>query len=315
MSRYPDFRIDERWILSQRGEKNPVDPLIPYAWLHEKECCLSGQIEEVATIFLTNRECPYHCLMCDLWKNTLDHPVPKGYIPAQIRYALERMPPAKHLKLYNSGNFFDPQAIPVQDYEAIAKLVDGFDTLIVENHPRGLDDKCLTFNDMIGPRLQVAMGLETVHPEILARLNKRMALTDFSDAVAFLKGNGIQSRAFILLKPPFLTEEEGIRWAKESLDFAFEAGAVACSLLPTMSGNGAMDALERKGFFVPPAIRSLEEVLEYGLALNRGQIFADLWDIELFSDCSRCLAKRKRRLEEMNLWQVVKEPVACICTR
>ena len=90
----------------------------------------------MATLFLTNRECPFRCLMCDLWKHTLEETVPVGAIPAQIDFALERLPPAKHIKLYNSGNFFDPQAIPREDYAEIARRVRSFDTLIVENHPR-----------------------------------------------------------------------------------------------------------------------------------------------------------------------------------
>ena len=59
--------------------------------------------------------------MCDLWKNTLTETVPVGAIPAQIEYALARLPAARVIKLYNSGSFFDPRAIPVADYPAIAR--------------------------------------------------------------------------------------------------------------------------------------------------------------------------------------------------
>ena len=34
-------------------------------------------------------------------------------------------------------------------------------------------------------------------------------------------------RAFILVRPPFLSEDEGLEWAKRSLDFAFAAGPSA----------------------------------------------------------------------------------------
>ena len=73
--------------------------------------------------------------MCDLWRNTLTETVPTGAIPAQIDYALQRLPPARQIKLYNSGSFFDPQAIPLQDYPAIASSVKGFERVIVECHP------------------------------------------------------------------------------------------------------------------------------------------------------------------------------------
>ena len=39
---------------------------------------------------------------------------------------------------------------------------------------------------MINGRLEIAMGLETVHPEVLRRLNKRMTLDDFERATTFL---------------------------------------------------------------------------------------------------------------------------------
>lgn len=112
MNEIPDCDISDRWITSQRGRKNPVDPYKPYAWMVEKERTASGNIEETAIIFLTNRECSYHCLMCDLWKNTTDVSVPAGAIPVQIEKALNELPDVKHLKLYNSGSFFDRRAIP-----------------------------------------------------------------------------------------------------------------------------------------------------------------------------------------------------------
>ena len=59
----------------------------------ETEADDDGGAVEVATVFLTNRECPWRCLMCDLWRNTLEETVPEGAIAAQIRYALERLPP------------------------------------------------------------------------------------------------------------------------------------------------------------------------------------------------------------------------------
>ena len=73
----------------------------------EDERTESGEIAPVATILLTNRECPWRCLMCDLWQHTLAGPTPIGAIPAQIDYALAQLPSARAIKLYNSGSFFD----------------------------------------------------------------------------------------------------------------------------------------------------------------------------------------------------------------
>jgi len=202
--------INKKWILDHRGLKNPVDFQRPYAWSVEKERTRKGRIEDTGTIFLTNKECPYQCLMCDLWKNTTDDPVPLGAIPDQIEYTLERMPRVKHLKLYNSGSFFDAGAIPRKDYPRIAELLKDFETIIVESHTSFIDERVLTFRNILQPELQIAIGLETVHPEILPLLNKQMSTDDFKKAVSFLNTHSISSRSFILHQLPFISLKEGI---------------------------------------------------------------------------------------------------------
>lgn len=308
------IQLSDREILAARPAKNQVDPYRPYAFLVEQERTAEGTIEDVATVFLTNRECPFRCLMCDLWKNTTDRRVPLGAIPAQIDYALQRLPTTRHIKLYNSGNFFDPQAIPRQDWPDIASRISHFDTVIVENHPRFCSDHVLHFRDLIGTSLEVAIGLETVHPDVLPALNKQMTLEDFGRAAEFLVRHGIAVRCFILLRPPFLSEEEGIHWALQSIDFAFDCGANCCAVIPTRAGNGAMDLLADQGSFAPPTLRSLESVLEAAIPSHPNRrVFADLWDVENLSACPDCTSARIARLQQMNLTQSIPPAVECHC--
>src|SRR5947209_10430334 len=95
-----------RWVVSLRPPKNPVDPRRPHAFFVEPERSETGAVEDVATLFLVNRECPFRCLMCDLWRNTTDRRVPDGAVADQVEFALSRLLPAPHVKLYNAGNFF-----------------------------------------------------------------------------------------------------------------------------------------------------------------------------------------------------------------
>lgn len=300
-------------ILALRPVKRRLDPWKPYAYFVEPERMASGRVEDVATLFLTNKECPFHCTMCDLWKSTLDERVPLGAIPAQIEYALERLPAAKHIKLYNAGNFFDAQAIPPEDHSAIIERVQHFETVIVENHPRMTDEKCVRFRDRLGTRLEVALGLETIHPEILPRLNKRMTIEDFDRATDLLVQHSIDVRAFILLKPPWLSEQDGVEWAIRSLTHAFSRGVGCCSVIPTRAGNGFMDQLQTSGEFLPPTIASLEDVMERGLAISSGRIFVDLWDAQKFCDCPQCGQMRIERLHRMNLSQQTESRIECHC--
>ena len=155
------------------------------------------------------------------------------------------------------------------------------------------------------------MGLETVHPEVLERLNKRMTLEQFRRAAEFLRAEGIDLRVFILVRPPWLSEQEGVEWAKRSLDFAFDCGATVCSLIPTRPGNGAMESLMATGEFTrPPSLRSRRH---WNMAWHwrAGRVFADLWDVETFIRCPECSDRRIRRMREMNATQIIPPPIEC----
>ncbi len=301
----------DKWILARRPQLNAVNAHEPYAFFVEEECGADGQVERVATIFLTNRVCPFRCTMCDLWRNTLTKSVSFGAIPEQIDFALKRLGPARAVKLYNSGSFFDPGAIPPEDYEAIASLVRGFERVIVECHPTFVNQRCVTFHHLLRGRLEVAVGLETAHPDVLEKLNKRMTLHQFGEAAGFLHNHEIDLRVFILVQPPFMKAEESLHWAKRSLDVAFDCAATAATLIPTRSGNGAMEALAEAGMFVAPELKILEEAAAYGLGLRRGRVFTDLWEVKRGRECGRCFEARVQRMREMNLLQALTAAVQC----
>jgi hypothetical protein len=316
--------ITDQWVLERRAPKNRLDPMRAYAAVFEEERDAGGVLAPTAVVFLTNRECPFRCVMCDLWRNTLDETVPAGAIAGQIRTALAQLPVVRQIKLYNAGSFFDPAAIPPTEDEEIADIVAGFDRVIVEAHPGFLTgahaERCLRFRDQLrdpvrsfrlkpeATRLEIAIGLETAHPDTLERLNKRMTVDSFRRAAGFLADHDIDLRVFVLLNPPFLKGEEAIEWACRSIDLAAECGATVCSVIPTRSGNGAMEAL---GDAVePPRLAALERAVEYGISLRRLRVFADLWDLERFFDCD-CSPARVNRLQQMNRAQMPPAPVSC----
>jgi len=306
--------LDDAWILAQRGPRNELQANRPYAWIVEKEFSAAGTLDDVATIFLNNKECPFRCLMCDLWKNTLPERTPEGAVGEQVEWALAQLPPAKHLKLYNAANFFDGQSIPRRDWTRIAESASAFETVIVECHPKLIGRRCVEFAEMIAPaRLEVAMGLETVDPKVLPRLNKRMTLADFAKASGFLRDHDIAVRSFILIRAPFQTEAEGVTWAQRSIEFAFANGVGCCSVVPTRAGNGAMEWLADRGHFTPPTLRSMERVLDYGVGLGAGRVFLDLWDIEKFVACNECASPRVERLRQINETQQLPPAVRCAC--
>jgi hypothetical protein len=85
------------------------------------------------------------------------------------------------------------------------------------------------------------------------------------------------------------------------------------SVIPTRTGNGALDELARQGQFAEPKLELLENVMDHGIGLASARVFADLWDLRRFSKCPKCFAARHERLNRMNCTQRVLERVQCDC--
>jgi len=312
---YPDTRAGrDAWILARRtGIDRTVglDPWRPSHWLRETEPDPSGGQARILTVFLTNRECPWRCLMCDLWRHTLEETVPLGAVPAQVRIAREEdrlraSEPPRWIKLYNAGSFFEHRAIPREDLPEIARQARDFGRLVVECHP-GLvrDTTVLPFREALGAgtTLELALGLETAHPGVLERLNKGVDLGGFRRAAEWTRNHGMDLRVFVLVRPPFLDEAEALEWACRSIDFAFDCGAQTVSLIPTRAGNGALEWLAARGQFAPPRPETLEAALAHGLGLDRGRVFADTWDLDRLEPDPVRRESLRRRLEEANRTQ------------
>jgi radical SAM enzyme (TIGR01210 family) len=257
--------------------------------------------------------------MCDLWRHTTEGPVPRGAVAAQVRAALAEFPDARRAKLYNAGSFFDPRAFPREDLAGIALAVNGFDRVIIECHPALIGEPCHRFSEEVGGALELAMGLETIHPEALDALNKRMTIDDFRRAADRLASWEIPFRAFVLLGLPRVPRDQAVEWAIRSAVFAFQAGAGCVAIIPTRIGNGAMDALARRGEFIPPTLADLERAVAGAIprTAGAGRVFADLWDLGRFSSCGACFEERRARIEFMNRTQTAPAlpPNPCSCGR
>lgn len=280
----------------------------------------------MATVLLTGRECPWRCAMCDLWTYTTVSDTPPGAIPAQVaaaRSAVRDEPiPVTGMKLYNAGSFFDPRAVPEVDYDGVAEALTGLSHVIVESHPAlvgpRVDLWLAALDRHRGPgelsaQLEVAMGLETAHPVALDRLNKRFTLERFAQAARALDDRGVALRVFLLVSPPFVPSHEQDAWLLRSVDAAFSFGASVVSLVPTRPGNGAIDALAAAGWFRAPDLEDIERSFALVLrhARGRGRVFIDTWDLERFAHCPHCTARRRGRLQAMNLEQLVLPECPC----
>lgn len=303
----------DRRIRALRPPKPRVDAYTAHGSLVEEERRPGGAIERALTVFLAGAECPFTCSFCDLWRWTIDGPTPPGALTRQLEQVLASLdaPVPERVKLYNASNFFDQRAVPEEDVAAMAALVAPFPGVTVESHVNTIGPRALDFARRIDGRLEVAVGLETIHPVAAARINKRLDLARFGVAAGFLAEHEIDLRVFVLLGAPHVPAPESIDWTVRTVEHAAERGAAVVSIIPVRGGNGEMERLQLAGEFTPPTLRELEAALDRCMHIAHTVVTADLWDAQRLPGCERCRAARIERLARMNVGGVALPPVQC----
>ena len=293
----------DRRIRTLRPPKARSDPYPAHGSLLEQERRPGGKVERSLTVFLTGAECPFTCSFCDLWRWTIDGPTPPGALTTQLRSVIEANSEHRldRIKLYNASNFFDPRAVPPEDWGEIAELTAPFAAVTVESHASTVNSRASEFAHAIPGRLEVAVGLETIYPRAVAQLNKKLDLARFDSAAQFLADNGLDLRVFVLLGVPYIPAEESIEWTARTVDYAVQRGASVVSIIPLRGGNGEMERLQSSGDFVPPTLAQLEDTLDACVQMGPAVVTADLWDVDRFSGAACCRQNRVARMQRMNL--------------
>ncbi|MEM1246121.1 MAG: radical SAM protein [Acidobacteriota bacterium] len=296
---------DRRIRSLRRPREESLDFWQPQDVVVERERRLTSsgsRLETSATVFLTGAECGFTCVFCDLWQYTRTERTPVGAIPAQIESALEQLSGRSfdRLKLYNASNFFDARAVPVVDDAAILDVLEGCADVTVECHPRLVGERCYRFAEALHGRLEVALGVETVHPEAHAQLNKGCSLDQTWSAARALRDRGIAWRAFVLLGAPFLGAHEQVDWLRRSVDRVADEGAACVSLVPLRLGNGELERLASRGELHPLNSDAMEKAFEELVEDDRLVVQLDPWDLEQHLSCAPCRSGRIERIERMN---------------
>jgi radical SAM enzyme (TIGR01210 family) len=291
-----------------------VDPYSAHGSVLEDERRPDGKSERALTVFLAGAECPFTCSFCDLWRYTIDGPTPDGALTGQLERVLQALedPVPHRLKLYNASNFFDRRAVPPGDLLGMARLAAPFAAVTVESHVNTIGAPALAFARQIPGRLEVAVGLETIHPVAAAQLNKRLDLARFDQAAGFLSEHDIDLRVFVLLSAPHVPVEESVEWTVRTVEHAVERGASVVSIIPVRGGNGEMERLAALGHFAQPTLSQLEESLDRCVQLTRTVVTADLWDVEQLPGCEQCRSERVERLRRLNVTGRAEPRISCV---
>ena len=234
---YPETVRDARPLdrCDGAGPRNPLDPRRAVRRVRRGGARpRRARSSPVATILLTNRECPWRCLMCDLWQNTLEEDTrARARSRGRSETALARLPlAAPPRQALQRRQLLRPAGDSSRRRRRDRRGWSPFERVIVESHPALVGAPLPASSPRrLGGRLEVAMGLETVHPEVLPRLNKGMTLDDFrraADAPARRRRSRCAPSCSSACPWVPAREQRGVG-ACASVDFAFDCGAPAPS--------------------------------------------------------------------------------------
>ena len=172
----------------------------------------------------------------------------------------------KKVKLFTSGSFLDPKEVSPDCAKRIISFLSEkeISEVTLESRPEYVEEEYLEeLKENNGLQIEVAIGLESSNNKILKHsINKGFTFENFLSASEVLKKLGIINKAYLMIKPPFLTEKEAIHDAINSAK-SIENIADVISFNPmTVHKNTLVEYLWNKGEYSPPWGWSIIEILK-----------------------------------------------------
>jgi archaeosine synthase beta-subunit len=167
------------------------------------------------------------------------------------------------IKIYTSGSFLDEREVGASSRGAIAETFGDRERIVVESLPDFVErEKLADFTEQ-GLATDVAVGLETATDRVRHDcVNKYFDFEEFVAASEAATEAGAGIKAYLLLKPPFLSESEAVEDMKRSIRRCAEY-AHTVSMNPTNVQRYTMvDELYFRGGYRPPWRWSVAEILE-----------------------------------------------------
>jgi len=212
--------------------------------------------------------------------------------------------------------------VPAETRKAIAETFADRDRIVVESLPDFVsEEKVSDFVDN-GLETDVAVGLETATDRVRRDcVNKYFQFEDFEDAAAAAQRAGGGVKAYLLMKPPFLSESEAVEDMKQSVRRCADVeGCHTVSMNPCNVQNYTMVAeLYHDGGYRPPWLWSVCDVLE---STADAEVIVVSDPVGHGSDrgphnCGDCDDRAQRAIKDYDLRQdpSVFEQVECECER
>ena len=307
--------------------ENTYDPREPTrVWIDEDNT--PDGVRDSLTIILNTGGCRWAraggCTMCGYVAESVEggsvsHDALMAQVDACLDHEREEADgPCDLVKIYTSGSFLDEREVPAETRDAIAETFADRERMVVESLPDFVErEKLADFTDR-GLETDVAIGLETATDRVRHDcVNKYFGFDEYVAASEEAAAVDAGIKAYLLLKPPFLSEREAVSDMIDSVRRCAQY-AHTVSMNPTNVQRYTMvDRLHFAGGYRPPWLWSVAEVLRetadadaivisdpVGHGSDRGP-----------HNCSDCDDRVQTAIKDFNLRQdpTVFEQVDCDC--
>lgn len=270
--------------IAKRKSKDPNRPSA--AWIAPSR--IGGELGISLSIVLSTIGCAHArsdeggCTMCSyLLDGTRKNPSPEELVN-QFRHALTKLQKNSapiSVKIYTSGSFLDPEEIPIEARDMILHDIaadDRVKEVVLESRPEYvLEPAMSSIKEILGERtIELGMGLESSSDLVrIVCINKNFNLESFTLAVKKAKKFRIGTRAYVLLKPPFMTERDALTDSQRTMSDAIKAGVSTLSFNPVnVQSHTLVEFLWKRNRYRPPWLWSVLEVLKHAKKGSRGKI-------------------------------------------
>ncbi|MDD1677587.1 MAG: archaeosine biosynthesis radical SAM protein RaSEA [Methanomicrobiales archaeon] len=237
-----------------------------------------GQERKCLTIILRSGGCTWgSCLMCGYTHVRYGNRDP-AFLDRKIRAQISWIKREFNLddyslvKIFTSGSFLDPQEVPPDTQQEVIRAFRG-KVVILETRPEYVEEERVSIlretadTGMEEIPLYLAMGLETTHDFIREKsIRKGLTTSDFIGGAERAHRAGAGVKTYLLMKPPFLTEQEAIQDMITSAQEAWRWSDLISLNLCTVQSSTPVEWLWRNGAYRPPYLWSVLSVLS---ALDR----------------------------------------------
>jgi radical SAM enzyme (TIGR01210 family) len=210
------------------------------------------------------------CTMCGYVYDCASEPPTLEDYNSQLARAMKKAEKFSELmvKIFTSGSFLDEQEVPQEARDSILKTLADDPRVIkvlVETRPNfvteGNVQDCMRI--LKNKPFELAFGLETSSDRIRKdSINKGFTFKGFVRAAEIAKKHGVTVKAYLMLKPPFLSERQALEDIVRSIDDAAPyADTISINLCNVQKGT-LVEALWEKGQYRPPWLWSIVEILQ-----------------------------------------------------